>query len=152
MAASIGLKGLPLQILNKDLFISLPNVLEYVMYMQQCNRREGLYLKIHRLSIVVGEGKSEVFYRDFTCNQTNDYYILPKDKRVKKSVIEKFEVHGVSHDRYYAVVWLANTDKIQEFAVTLKQMAIDHFALCEKLAKQGYELAKDQTVIPEFTN
>jgi hypothetical protein len=103
---------------------------------------KGYNLKIHRLSIVVGEG---------TCNQTNDYYILPKDKRVKKTVIEKFEVHGVTHDRYYALVWLANADKIKEFAETLRQMAIDHFALCEKLAKQGYELAKDQTVIPEFS-
>jgi hypothetical protein len=107
-------------------------------------------LKLHRLSIVVGEGKSEVFYRDFICNQSNDYYILPKDKRVKKAAIEKFEVHGVTHDRYYALVWLANADKIQEYAAALRQMAIDHFEMCERLAKQGYELAKE-TVIPDFT-
>jgi hypothetical protein len=113
---------------------------------------KGYTLKIHRLSIVVGEGKSEVFYRDFTCNQTNDYYILPKDKRVKKTAIEKVEVHGVTHERYYAVVWLANVDKIQEYAAMLQQMAIDHFAICEKLAKQGYELAKEKTVIPTFSN
>jgi hypothetical protein len=111
---------------------------------------ESSTLKIHRLSIVVGEGKSEVFYRDFTCNATNDYYILPKDKRVKKSAIEKFEVHGVTHERYYAVVWLASVDKVKEFAAALQKMAIDHFENCEKLASQGYELAKDKTIIPEM--
>jgi hypothetical protein len=109
-------------------------------------------LKIHRLSIVVGEGKSEVFFRDFTCNATKDYYILPKDKRVKKSAIEQFEVHGVTHERYFAVVWLANVDKVKEYAATLQKMAIEHFALCEKLAHEGLELAKDKTIIPEIAN
>jgi hypothetical protein len=105
-------------------------------------------LKIHRLSIVVGEGKAEVFYRDFTCNQTNDYYILPKDKRVKKTAIDKIEVHGVTHDRYYALVWLANADKIQEYAAILQQMAVEHFEICEKLANEGYRLAKNETIFP----
>jgi hypothetical protein len=109
-------------------------------------------MKIHRLSIVVGEGKSEVFYRDFTCNATNDYYILPKEKRVKKSAIEKFEVHGSTHERYFAVVWLAKIDKVKEFTAALQKMAIDHFEICEKSARQGYDLAKDKTIIPEIVN
>jgi hypothetical protein len=117
-----------------------------------CNRRVGLNLKIHRLSIVVGEGKSEVFYRDFICNATKDYYILPKEKRVKKTAIEKFEVHGVTHERYYAVVWLANLDKVQEFVATLQTMAVDHFEICERLARQGLELAKQKTIVPEIAN
>jgi hypothetical protein len=114
--------------------------------------KESSTLKIHRLSIVVSEGKSEVFYRDFTCNATNDYYILPKDKRVKKSAIEKFEVHGVTHERYYAVVWLTSADKVKEFTAVLQKMAIDHFENCEKLARQGYELAKDKTIVPDMAN
>ncbi|QGQ98279.1 hypothetical protein EHS13_27040 [Paenibacillus psychroresistens] len=109
-------------------------------------------MKIHRLSIVVGEGKSEVFYRDFICNATKDYYILPKDKRVKKTAIEQVEVHGVTHERYYAAVWLANVDNAKEFVAKLQQMAIDHFELCEKLAQQGLELAKANTILPEITN
>ncbi|MEX2462493.1 MAG: hypothetical protein WD469_14540 [Paenibacillaceae bacterium] len=109
-------------------------------------------MKIHRLSIVVGEGKSEVFYRDFTCNATHDYYILPKAKRVKKSAIEKFEVHGVTHERYYAVVWLASVDKVKEFTAALQQMAIDHFELCEKLAHEGLVLAKEKTIVPDIAN
>jgi hypothetical protein len=109
-------------------------------------------LKIHRLSIVVGEGKSEVFYRDFTCNATNDYYILPKDKRVKKAAIEQIEVHGVTHERYYAAVWLAGADKIKEFTAVLQKMAIEHFESCEKLARQGYDLAKNKTVVPDIAN
>ena len=109
-------------------------------------------MKIHRLSIVVGEGKSEVFLRDFICNATKDYYILPKDKRVKKTAIEQFEVHGVTHERYFAVVWLANVDKVKEFSAALQQMAIDHFELCEKLAHQGLELAKNNIIFPEIAN
>lgn len=109
-------------------------------------------MKIHRLSIVVGEGKSEVFYRDFTCNATKDYYILPKDKRVKKAAIDQVDVHGVTHERYYAAVWLASDDKVKEFTAILQQMAIEHFESCERLAKQGLELTKNNTILPDMVN
>lgn len=89
-----------------------------------------------------------MFYRDFICNATKDYYILPKDKRVKKTAIEHFEVHGVTHERYYAAVWLANLEKVEEFVATLQTMAVEHFETCEKLARQGLALAKEQTITP----
>jgi hypothetical protein len=107
-------------------------------------------LKLHRISIVVGEGKSELFHREFVCNATNDYYILPNDKRVKKTAVEKVEVHGISHDRYFAVIWLFNTEQMKEHAASLRTMAEAHFAVCEKEAHAGYELAKAHTVYPEI--
>ncbi|MDB5054351.1 MAG: hypothetical protein JWM44_2401 [Bacilli bacterium] len=106
-------------------------------------------MKLHRLSIVVGEGKSEVFYREFTCNATHDYYILPKDKRVKKSALEKIDVHGVTHERYYAAVWLFDEKKLKEFSELLRKMAIEHFESCAKLAKEAYDIAQAQTVYPQ---